>query len=150
MIEEFYNIRERSERAKFLCLGYKANNWSIEKYCGPKKATWQIIGAASAAPAAPLPTPMLTNNKYSLISLAESTWPCYITVCVFMYMYSIQATHWLPVSGVIWNWSSSISAHTPPMEPLHMRKPRSRVDWKTPPPSVVFATRGKRLHSHWP
>jgi len=35
------------------------------------------------------------------------------------------------LSGVIWNWSSSISAHTPPMESRHMRKPRSRVDWET-------------------
>jgi len=58
MIKEFKNIRERGERAKFLCLGYKTNNWRIGKNRGPKTATRQNIGAASAAPAAPLPTPM--------------------------------------------------------------------------------------------
>ena len=51
MIKEFKNIRERSERAKFLCLGYEVNNWRIEKNHGPKTATRQNIGA-------PLPTPM--------------------------------------------------------------------------------------------
>jgi len=55
MIKEFKNI---SERAKFLWLGYKTNNWRIEKNRGPKTATRHNIGAASAAPAAPLPTPM--------------------------------------------------------------------------------------------
>jgi len=59
MIIEFKNIRERSERAQFLCLGYKTNNWRIEKKGGPKTATRQNIGAASSAPAAPLPTPIL-------------------------------------------------------------------------------------------
>jgi len=61
MIKEFKNLRERSERAKFLCLGYKTNNWRIKKKRGPKTATRQNIGAASAAPAAPLPTPMMNN-----------------------------------------------------------------------------------------
>ena len=52
-------MRERSERAKFLCLGYKTNNWRIgKKNRGPKTATRQNIGAALAALAAPLPTPM--------------------------------------------------------------------------------------------
>jgi len=58
MVKEFKNIRERSELAKFLCLGYKTNNLRIGKKRGPKTATRQNIGAASAAPAAPLPTPM--------------------------------------------------------------------------------------------
>ena len=57
MINVFKNIRERSDRAKFLCLGYKTNNWRKKKR-GPKTATTQNIGAASAAPAAPLPTSM--------------------------------------------------------------------------------------------
>ena len=62
MIKGFKNIRERSERAKFLCLGYETINWRIEKKNrGPKTANRQNIGAASAAPAAPLPTPMITD-----------------------------------------------------------------------------------------
>jgi len=51
MIKEFKNICEQSERAKFLRLGYKVNNWRIEKKHGSKTATRQNIGA-------PLPMPM--------------------------------------------------------------------------------------------
>ena len=58
MIKEFENIRERSERAKILCLGYKTTGVSEKNNRGPKTATRQNIGAASAAPAAPLPTPI--------------------------------------------------------------------------------------------
>jgi len=59
MIKEIKNIRERSEGAKFLRLGYKKKQLAYrKKNRGPKTATRQIIGATSAAPAAPLPTPM--------------------------------------------------------------------------------------------
>ena len=44
MIKEFNNMRERSERAKFLCLGYKVNNWRIEKNHGPKQQLEKILG----------------------------------------------------------------------------------------------------------
>jgi len=68
MIKEFKNIRERSERAQFLCLGFKTNNWRIEKKPRPQNGNYrQNIGAASAAPAAPLPTPM--QLPYSTISI---------------------------------------------------------------------------------
>ena len=45
MIKEFKNIRERSERAKFLCLGYKTNNCRIEKKnAAPKRQLDKILG----------------------------------------------------------------------------------------------------------
>ena len=60
--------------AKFLCLGHKTNNLRIGKKRGPKTATRQNIGAASAAPAAPLPTPMSScQQKYT--RLLETNWP---------------------------------------------------------------------------
>jgi len=45
MIKDFKNICERSERAKFLCLGYKTNNWRIEKKtAAPKQQLDKILG----------------------------------------------------------------------------------------------------------
>ena len=58
MIKEIKNIREQASAQNFYVWVIKKKNWRIQKNRGPKTATRQNIGAASAAPAAPLPTPM--------------------------------------------------------------------------------------------
>jgi len=53
MIKEFKNIRERSERTKFLCLGYKTNNWRIGKKTRPQKRQLDKILGPQARPLRP-------------------------------------------------------------------------------------------------
>jgi len=61
MIKELKTSASEASAQIFYVWVIKQTTGVSEKNRGPKTATRQNIGAASAAPAAPLPTPMLLN-----------------------------------------------------------------------------------------
>ena len=102
MIKEFKNIRERSERAKFLCLGHKTNNLRIGKKCGPKRQLGKILGPR----ARPL-RPHFRRLCTVITLITVNTYNAYMTdtrrnICFFVCHVSfIVLSHFILLKGLL-------------------------------------------------